>query len=321
MGDISENPENMFIHPENDPLSEVFAYYSLKARVYSTPQVCGAWQLNPSGVHAAGFHLIMEGTCWLHTRSDDGALDMPVLLEAGDLVFLSEDVWHMLSAQIQLEDELNDFGEVGSGETTSMICGAIEFPTAAAAGFLGALPALLHLRATSRPDGLDLATLSSLMCLEVETRQPGHSLILDRLSEVLVLQVLRHALKTRIVRRGVLAAMTEPRLLSAVLAIYSQPGHPWSLESLARHAGLSRSILSQRFLEIVGDSPMHHLAEVRMIRAEQWLMEGRLSTATIAERLGYADEASLGRAFKRIRGVSPGHVRRRLPVEPQSRPH
>jgi len=244
-------------------------------------------------------------------KGPDGNQAEPTRVHAGDLLFLVEDVWHLFSGDREPGGVDTQLEHDGGESITSMICGSIEFASVSAATFLRALPPFLLLPSRLDAKGDALSALALLMAAELDAAEPGYALVLDRLSDVLVLQVLRHAIRERIVGHGVLSAMTDHRLFAAVVAMYTQPEQPWTLDGLARHAGLSRSVLARRFQDAVGVSPMHHLADIRMILAERWLHDGRQSMATIAERLGYSSEAALSRAFKRIRGVSPGLLRRR----------
>ena len=89
-----------------------------------------------------------------------------------------------------------------------------------------------------------------------------------------------------------------------------QPGRPWTLEALAHTVGMSRSLLAARFRAVTGESPMRHLAAVRLNRAADYLTSSDLSIESIATRTGYGSDAALSKAFKREFGISPGTYRR-----------
>jgi AraC-like DNA-binding protein len=88
--------------------------------------------------------------------------------------------------------------------------------------------------------------------------------------------------------------------------LHSRPGHPWTLDELAREAATSRSILAKRFTELVGQPPMQYLAQWRMQVAANLLTEGRAKVAAVATEVGYDSEAAFSRAFKKATGLAPG---------------
>jgi AraC-like DNA-binding protein len=92
--------------------------------------------------------------------------------------------------------------------------------------------------------------------------------------------------------------------------MHGQPQHPWTVESLAGHAGLSRSAFSQRFAELVGETPMKYLTRWRLALAARELRSNGQAIVRIAERSGYESEAAFNRAFKREFGMPPAAWRR-----------
>jgi len=103
--------------------------------------------------------------------------------------------------------------------------------------------------------------------------------------------------------------MRDPGVGRVLAAIHLNPAHNWTVASLARIMGASRSSFAERFQEIVGDSPARYVARLRMHEARRWLAADRLKVSAVAHKLGYDSEASFSRAFKRIIGVAPSQVR------------
>jgi transcriptional regulator GlxA family with amidase domain len=118
-------------------------------------------------------------------------------------------------------------------------------------------------------------------------------------------------------RSGWLAGLRDPHVGRALAALHASPGEAWSLERLARAAGLARSSLAERFVALIGEPPMQYLARWRMQVAAGLLASTHDGVATIGARVGYASEASFNRAFKKIVGVPPATWRRRRAAAPQ----
>lgn len=107
------------------------------------------------------------------------------------------------------------------------------------------------------------------------------------------------------------AELLDSVVADAVARLRERPDHPWTVDELAKQAGLSRSAFTRRFTREVGASPLRWLATWRMQLAARRLAEGDDSLAQIAAEVGYESEFSFSRAFKRHHGVPPGTFRRR----------
>lgn len=94
--------------------------------------------------------------------------------------------------------------------------------------------------------------------------------------------------------------------------MHGGPARNWTIEDLAREVGLSRSVLAERFTDLVGMPPMQYLAKWRMQIASGMLSGGSTNIATVAAETGYGSEAAFSRAFKKIVGVPPSAWRRRV---------
>jgi AraC-like DNA-binding protein len=84
---------------------------------------------------------------------------------------------------------------------------------------------------------------------------------------------------------------------------------PWTLESLAEVAGMSRTAFVDAFRAALGETPMKYLARYRLHVAGSWLRETSSTVLDVALRAGYRTEAAFVRAFKRELGTTPGATR------------
>ncbi|MGH7246929.1 MAG: helix-turn-helix transcriptional regulator [Pseudomonadota bacterium] len=148
--------------------------------------------------------------------------------------------------------------------------------------------------------------------IESADKRAGGESVLARLSELMFIAVgRRHLAGLPPERAGWLAGLRDPFVGKALSLIHGVPAHNWKIEELARKVGLSRSVLAERFADLVGMPPMHYLANWRMQIASGLLSGGRASIATVASEIGYGSEAAFSRAFKKMVGVSPSAWRRR----------
>ena len=146
---------------------------------------------------------------------------------------------------------------------------------------------------------------------EVATGRPGSDIVLLRMADVLFIQILR-AYLARVADDdgGFLAALRDPSTAAALAAMHEHAAAPWTVASLAREVGLSRSVFAARFTQLVGEPPLGYLTRLRMVKASTLLREG--ATLASASRLtGYGSEASFSHAFRHWSGVAPGAWRRR----------
>ena len=135
--------------------------------------------------------------------------------------------------------------------------------------------------------------------------------MLAKLSELMFVEAIRRYLETLPpAETGWLAGLRDPVVGQALAALHGEPATGWTVESLARAVGVSRSVLADRFAEMVGQPPMQYLALWRMQLASRLLLEGE-PVAGVAAAVGYESEAAFSRAFKKLLGVPPATWRRR----------
>lgn len=182
-----------------------------------------------------------------------------------------------------------------------LLCAAIEFGSGDENPLLGSLPPIMCVPVTEL-SAMD-ATLGVLFA-EASARRCGHSTVLDRLTEVLFVQLMRYAIEHRLVEGGVVAGLADVRLARALTAMHDDPARNWSLASLAATAGMSRSRFAARFAEIVGVPAMEYLTRWRIGVAQGLLRRGR-PAKVVAQEVGYGRSSTFGRAFAHVVGATP----------------
>ena len=148
------------------------------------------------------------------------------------------------------------------------------------------------------------------MLHEARSSAFGSRAILDKMADTLFVMAVRHYIQHAPERRGLLAALCDPRLVRALEAMHTHPEKEWTVATLAETAHMSRTSFANHFAGVLGAGPIEYLTHWRMTEAKRLLADPRLSVAGVADQLGYRTEAAFRRAFKRVTGLGPGVVRR-----------
>lgn len=290
-----------------DVLTTLLRTLRLRVRLMSRGDYCGQWALDSGQRNKATFHFVGRGEFWMHCSSRQE----PAMLKPGDLLFFPRPQWHQFSASQVCEPGPREGDEPSPGKPViTILCCVVEFDSAAQNPVLSALPDMVLLNCDQPRVSTELGTLARLMLKEHDDETPGHRAMIERLAEALFIEILRHQLQTAENLTGVLRALADPQLAPALTALHEEPGKPWDVGSLAAAARLSPSAFARRFSDCMETAPMQYLAQWRMHLAEQMLRDPRQSVAGVAEQLGYSTEAAFRHAFKRLRGIGPGEVRR-----------
>jgi transcriptional regulator GlxA family with amidase domain len=144
---------------------------------------------------------------------------------------------------------------------------------------------------------------------EARSPRPGGAGVLAKLAEVLFIEVLRLYMNEQGAdRTGWLAGVSDRIVGAALNAMHQRPSHAWTVEELAKAAGSSRSVLAERFQQLVG--PMQYLTQWRMLLAANLLSRSNAPLTRIAEDVGYQTDTAFSRAFRREFGAPPAAWRR-----------
>jgi AraC-like DNA-binding protein len=195
---------------------------------------------------------------------------------------------------------------LGEGSAV-MLSGTYQAPSEIGRRLLSTLPAVLV-----RPAGEGNDPLVGLLAEEMARDEPGQELVLDRLLDLLLVNVLRGWLADP--GSGAPAwyrAQSDPVVGPALRLLHDNPAHQWTVESIARKVGVSRAQLARRVTAVVGEPPMAYLADWRLTLAADLLREPDTTVATVAHRVGYSSGFALSSAFKRVRGITPQEHRAR----------
>src|SRR5215831_11077512 len=289
-----------------------------------------------TAVPGAAFHAVTDGIAWLRIAGRPGIRLMP-----GDIVLLPTGTAHILASAPDAdtvpfdhraaENALMAGGDLHLGTgigQTRILCASYHQDPAVTVPLLTLLPDVLHIPSCRASTALE--TTLRLLAHEISRPQPGAAAVLNRIVDILFVQLLRDWLDTGPAQAHTaswLTALTDPIAGPAVAMLHTQPGHDWTVTSLAAATGVSRATLARRFAAQVGCTPAAYLTRWRMDLAAQRLRDTGDTVGAIARSLGYTSEYAFNRAFTRARQVPPGRYRTRsqatqqhIPDLPQAAP-
>lgn len=268
--------------PRPDRLSALLQRFDLQARVFRAGPVCGSLLADGDD---AELHLLRAGRL---TISD--ASGPPITLDEPAAVFYPRPLAHRLQA----EDE----------DGADLVCARVHFGAGDENPLLRHLPPRLVVPLSRVPA---LRPTLELLFDEAFARRCGHAGVVDRLAEVLLVQLLRHAIAERLVDGGLVAGLSDERLARAIAALHAEPQRPWTLDAMAAAAGMSRARFAARFNAVVGLPPGEYLTQWRLGLARTLLRRGR-PVKQVAMDVGYGSASALARVFRQRLGVSPARA-------------
>jgi AraC-like DNA-binding protein len=264
------------------------------------------------------FHIVTEGHCWI--ALDDGVRHE---LVPGDVVvtpYADEQTWgsYEPSDPVNIATllpprpwvELPHLRYGGAGEETRMVCGYLRGDAILFDPVLRALPPMFVVHPPAGP-------AASWLSATVEYAMSGHAPGVDgsrpdqRMVESLFSEMLRLYLQDRadVALTGWLAALRDPLVGPAMELLHADPARPWTVAELARAVAVSRTVLVDGFVRLLGRPPIRYLTEWRLNLASGLLRTTDAGVGEIAMKVGYTSEEAFSRAFKRAFGRAPAHWR------------
>lgn len=261
------------------------------------------------------FHVVARGHCWAESKAGQG-----VELGTHDIVILPHGDPHVMGhapgqRALPVVELLSNPGpgavprlvHGGGGPSTELVCGFLHCGEVLFNPLLNNLPPMLRVRTRGAAGAHWFASSVDHLVRSAPTAQPGSAAVLARLAEVMFLEAIRQYMVHLPEREvGWLAGVRDPMVGRALARLHADPQRPWTVPALARCIGTSRSVLAQRFGELIGESPIRYLTRWRMqLAAKRLRDEPHRGMADIAHSVGYETEAAFSRAFKRVTGEPP----------------
>lgn len=302
---------------EGDLLSATLATLKLAALNNTTIDGGGRWAIELPAAPVLRLHVVLKGECWITVEGSKKKHHA----RAGDCLLLPHAKAHVMASDPSVKKRLPLRSLISHPHEGVVRVACNEGRDFFAAGsafqleghFQGVvfdrLPSVIHVPAEADHAAV-LRWAVERFAVEVRTVRPGRALMLSHLAPIMLLQVLRGYLASAERDRNWLVALSEPRLSRALAAMQSKPAHGWSLDELARVAGLSRAGFALNFKQWVGLTPMEYLTRWRVQLACDLLRDEGQSVAAVAGEVGYESESAFSAAFTRVVGERPGAYRR-----------
>jgi len=313
-----------------DVLSEVLKVVKLQGALFYNGEFTAPWSVRaapsrevaryftPGVEHVIIYHLLTEGRASVRMETGER-----VTLNAGDIVMIPHGDSHIVengSATKTMEnpDELSEIFAQGlklwrlggGGEVTKFICGFMACEPRLSQVFLSGLPPAFKVNIRNDPSGQWLENSIRFSVNQAGVARAGSEAVLAKLSEVLFVETLRtYIAHLPPEQTGWLAGARDEEVGKALALMHKNPAQPWTIASLAKEAGLSRSVLAERFRHYLGAPPMAYLTHWRLQLGAQMLASTSYSVSQIASEVGYESEAAFNRAFKREFAVPPARFR------------
>jgi AraC-like DNA-binding protein len=315
-----------------DALSEAMRAVRLTSALFFNGEFSAPWRfatpaqdkvapiVSPDSERLVLFHLVTDGEATARTAGHD-----EVALTAGDIVVFprgdAHELWRGRTAKLfpgtRLLPQLSK-GEMaaekwgGSGPVTRIICGYLGCERHADSSFLSGLPPIFKVNLRGSPAGAWIESAIRNGVSEIEAKRAGRLAVLAKLAETLFVETLcRYMDDLPAERTGWLATARDPKVGQALALLHRHPARAWTLPDLAKESGTSRTVLAERFAELMGESPLAYLARWRLQLAERRLTTSDRKVLQVAYDVGYESEAAFSRAFRRAFGMPPARYRRK----------
>jgi AraC-like DNA-binding protein len=324
-----------------DVLSEVLRAVKLQGAMYYNGEFALPWRVrSPAGQtiaphlgikakHVIVYHLLLGGRA--SVRLEQGK---PLMLEAGDIVVLPHGDPHIVEngsapRTVDISPELDRIFSQGlklwrlggGGELTRFVCGYMACEPRLSQVFLSGLPPLFKISLRDQPSGKWLEDSIRFSADEAVVSRPGGEAVLTKLAEVLFMETLRaYVADLSPKQTGWLAGTRDAVVGKALALMHRSASHPWTVDSIAKEAGVSRSVLAERFRHYLNEPPMAYLTRWRLQLGAEMLLSQSHPVAQIAAEVGYESEAAFNRAFRREFQIPPARFRAQARSTPASRP-
>lgn len=299
-----------------DVLSDVLDTLRFRGSIFFRSRLAAPWGMSLAKLKNPRFHIALSGNCYIGVNDANNDI---INIQHMDIVMLPHGEMHWIADQpgrkLTPSKQAGDACELGmplfqNGDITNkLICGLIDYEKDMLHPIIDSLPSALHFSGIKTNDPIWMTVL--LIDAEMEKEKSSQTSIIDRLTEVLFMQLLNKYLSENNEITGFFAALHDKRIHRALELIHRNPQHPWTLDLLVAQVNMSRATLIRQFKHTVGVSPMTYLLNWRMTKAYHLLKQSNNTVEQIAEEIGFSTARTLTKAFQRHYAMTPSELRRK----------
>jgi len=299
-----------------DVLADVLDTLRFRGSIFFRSRLAAPWGMSLSKLKNPRFHIALSGNCYIGVGDANKKV---INIQHMDIVMLPHGEMHWIADQPNRKlipsEQAGDACELGmplfqNGEITNkLICGLIDYEKDMLHPIIDSLPSALHFTGIEKNDSIWMTVC--LIDAEMEKEQNSQTSIIDRLTEVLFMQLLNKHMNDHQEITGFFAALHDKRIHKALELIHRKPEYPWTLDLLIEQVNMSRATLIRQFKHTVGVSPMTYLLNWRMTKAYHLVKQSNSTVEQIAEEVGFSTARTLTKAFQRHYGLTPSELRRK----------
>ncbi|HEX7814988.1 AraC family transcriptional regulator [Dyella sp.] len=292
-----------------DPLSDILSLLKPRRQGSGVVDLGGDWQMQCPAFRGVRCYAISRGECWIMVEG----LDAPVHLTRDDCLLLATGRPFRMASAAEPSGRSTSAPSmfshdriltVNGGGACVLIGAHFHLDDVYERLFSSALAPLVVVRDPGQREALGSALKG--LWRELETPQPGGRLVVDHLNQMMLIFALRLYVNSQVQRpTGWLAALSDKRMVKAFAAMHASPEQSWTLQALARQAGMSRTLFAECFKALVGTTPMAYLNQWRMAVAADHIRTSHMPVGQVALAVGYGSGPAFSTAFRKAFGVSP----------------
>lgn len=264
-----------------DSLSTLLQNMNFNAEVFFSGKLCGL-QVFEEEQQSALLHFIKAGEMSLSAEPGYQAT-----LKAGSVIFIPDGTRHRFKVEKANEVEL--------------VCANINFPAQERILLIRSLPKFVSININQNPD---ISKITQWLFKEAFNSFEGRHIMINRLCDLFMVQMLRYVMDEGIVELGTLSGEMHPRLSALMTELKNNPAYDWKLEEMAANVAMSRSKFASFFKEIVGLAPMEYVTELRLTKAQTLLKQNK-AVGLVANEVGYENASSLAKVFNKRFKLTP----------------
>jgi len=299
-----------------DVLSDILESIRLKANIYPKIAVTqNSWGIEVPEDNRSQFWRLLKGTCYLTVKGE-----APIKMKEGEIFFIPHGAAQQISGNpMNTCVPAAEYGKAlfngsplfkGSDEETVLMGGHFVINPAFKHPFIHSLPKLMHITKMQSELCLWLNNVAVFLNEEISNEKAGTKVILGRLADIIFILIIRAYIVQEHIEQGFLMALKDERISNSLKSMHEFPENEWTIDQLAKKAGMSRSLYCKEFKKSVGETPMSYLTNWRIIKSKEILSASKENISEVAAKVGYQSEAAFNRLFKTKVGMTPAGYRK-----------